>query len=277
VSRPAVLLRGVDCRYRRNLALTGIDLQVEEGEMLGAVGPSGSGKTTLVRALTGRCAVTGELRVLGQEVRAGRGTPQVGFVPQLGTVDTSFPITVEQVALQGLDGGTWAWPTRAERAAVAEVLDRLGLGDLAARAIGAVSGGELQRAFLARALVRRPRLLLLDEPTSGIDLQARHDVLHLLGELNAAGTTVLLTTHDLNFVAAHLPRIVCLAGRVVADGSPTEVFRPDVLRATYGAELRVIRHGDLMFVADPTHLLQGPPGPHHHPAHHQPDRVTPDR
>src|SRR5690606_218458 len=129
------------------------------------------------------------------------------------------------------------------------------LTGLARRPIGALSGGELQRTFLARALVGRPRLLLLDEPTSGVDLATRHTVLHLLADCNAEGITILLTTHDLNFVAAHLPRVVCLAGRVVADGTPEQVLRPEVLRETYGAEVRVIRDGPLVFVADPTHLL----------------------
>jgi zinc/manganese transport system ATP-binding protein len=273
VTDPAVLLRDLDCRYGRTLALRAVSLTVEPGELVGAVGPSGSGKTTLVRALTGRgTSASGTIEVFGVPVRASHPSRDIAYVPQIGTVDTSFPLTVEQVALQGLPGGTRPWASRQERSAVAAVLDGLGIAHLAGRAIGRISGGELQRTFLARALVRRPRLLLLDEPTSGIDLRSRHAILHLLGELNSTGITVLLTTHDLNFVAAHLPRIVCLAGRVVADGSPAEVFRPDILRATYGADVQVIRHGDLLFVADPTHLLRGAPGPH---VHDGPPEATP--
>jgi ABC-type Mn2+/Zn2+ transport system ATPase subunit len=90
-----------------------------------------------------------------------------------------------------------------------------------------------------------------------VDLKTRHQVLHLLADLNAEGVTILLTTHDLNFVAAHLPRVICLAGRVVADGTPEQVLRPEVLYATYGAEVRVIRDGEMVFVVDPTHLLSG--------------------
>lgn len=254
---PALALSGVDCTYPGSAtpALRGVDLEISAGGFVGAVGPSGSGKTTLVRALTGQCRRTaGRVEVFGSPVRSGRVSRHVGYVPQVGTVDPQFPITVSQVALQGF-GGRWPWHTRAERRAAGELLERLGLSALASRPIGELSGGELQRAFLARALVRGPRLLLLDEPTSGVDLKTRHDVLHLLADLNAAGVTVLLTTHDLNFVAAHLPRLVCLAGRVVADGPPAEVLRPDVLRATYGAEVRVIHDGDMMFVVDPTHLL----------------------
>jgi ABC-type Mn2+/Zn2+ transport system ATPase subunit len=258
VNPPAVDLRDADCGYPggRTLALRAATIVIEPGGFVGAVGPSGSGKTTLIRALTGRCRVRrGTVRVFDEPVRPGRPSRGVGYVPQIETVDTSFPITVEQVTLQGLGGRALPWPTRAERRIVAELLDRLGLRPLATRAIGELSGGELQRAFLARALVRRPRLLLLDEPTSGVDLKTRHDVLHLLGDLHADGITILLTTHDLNFVAAHLPRVICLAGRVVADGTPEQVLRPDVLHATYGAEVRVIRDGEMVFVVDPTHLL----------------------
>jgi ABC-type Mn2+/Zn2+ transport system ATPase subunit len=259
VAPPAVQIRGADCGYPgRGAVLRGADLVIGPGGFVGAVGPSGSGKTTLIRALTGQCRLlAGSVRVFGEPVRRGRPCRQVGYVPQVGTVDPAFPITVEQVATQGLGGRPPPWPDRRQRAIVAALLDRLGLSGLARRPIGELSGGELQRTFLARALVRRPRLLLLDEPTSGVDLKTRHDILHLLADLNADGITILLTTHDLNFVAAHLPRVVCLAGRVVADGTPEQVLRPPVLREAYGAEVRVIRDGDLVFVADPTHLLTG--------------------
>lgn len=257
---PAVELRQADFGYPGNpdIALQGADLVIEPGGFAGAVGPSGAGKTTLVRALTGQCRLLhGSVQVFGAPVRRGRPSRDVGYVPQIGTVDVAFPITVEQVALQGLAGRPLPWPTREQRRTVAALLDRLGMSALAGRPIGDLSGGELQRSFLARALIRRPRLLLLDEPTSGVDLRTRHDVLHLLAELNAEGVTILLTTHDLNFVAAHLPRVVCLAGRVVADGTPEQVLRPEVLQRTYGAEVRVIRDGDMVFVVDPTHLLNG--------------------
>ncbi|MBB4934882.1 ABC-type Mn2+/Zn2+ transport system ATPase subunit [Lipingzhangella halophila] len=255
---PAVRITGADLGYGRAPVLSGVDLHIEPGGFIGAVGPSGSGKTTLIRALTGGCRLLrGGVSVFGAPVRHGRPSRDVGYVPQVGAADTSFPITVEQVALQGLGNGLRPWHTAGERHAARAILARLGLEPLARQAIAELSGGELQRAFLARALVRRPRLLLLDEPTSGVDLRTRHDVLHLLAELNAEGMTVVLTTHDLNFVATHLPRLVCLAGRVVADGPPEAVLHPPVLRATYGAEVRVIHDGNLVLVADPAPLLAG--------------------
>jgi ABC-type Mn2+/Zn2+ transport system ATPase subunit len=259
VTPPAALeLREASIGYGRQPVLTGLSTTIEAGAFVGVVGPSGSGKTTLLRALLGEAAVfAGSVRVLGREVRPGR-PPRLGYVPQLDRVSWDFPATVEQVVLLGLAGQSARrpWFSRAERRRAAALLERLGLAGLERRPFGALSGGQQQRTFLARALVHRSDLLLLDEPTSGVDLRTRHEVLHLLAELNRTGITVLLTTHDLNWVAAHLPRVVCLNGVVTADGNPAEVFTPEVLRATYGADVRVIRHGDLVFVADQTHMLE---------------------
>ncbi|HKG51932.1 MAG TPA: ATP-binding cassette domain-containing protein, partial [Actinomycetales bacterium] len=142
------------------------------------------------------------------------------------------------------------WPTRAERSDVAAALDRLGIGTLAGRHIRELSGGQQQRMFLARALVRRPQLLLLDEPTSGVDVQTRHEVLHLLAGLADEGIAVVLTTHDLNGMAAHLPHLVALNGRVVATGRPDQVIRPAVLEEVYGARLDVLEHLGIPVVVD---------------------------
>jgi zinc/manganese transport system ATP-binding protein len=176
----------------------------------------------------------------------------VGYVPQLEAVDWDFPLTVEQVVLLGATRASsrTPWFSRAERRRARDLLDRLGIGDLAERHIGELSGGQRQRMFLARAMVRDVDVVLLDEPTSGVDLQTRHDVLHLLGELNSEGLTILLTTHDLNWVAGHLPRVVCMNGRIIADGDPRDVFTPSILRETYGAAVRVLEHEDLIVVMD---------------------------
>jgi zinc/manganese transport system ATP-binding protein len=262
VDEPVLLLRDADLGYGRTPVLTGLSVTVEAGAFVGVVGPSGSGKTTLLRALLGEAAVLGgTVRVKGRSVD-GR-PPRLGYVPQLDRVDWDFPATVEQVVLLGLAGTSARrpWFSRAERRHAAALLERLGLGGLGGRPISALSGGQQQRMFLARALVHEADLLLLDEPTSGLDLRTRHEVLHLLGELRADGITVVLTTHDLNWVAAHLPRVVCLNGVVTADGPPTEVFTEEVLRATYGADVRVIRDGNLVFVADQTHVFDDPLGP----------------
>ena len=147
--------------------------------------------------------------------------------------------------------GRWApWSTAEERREAEEVLDRLGLGGLGGRHIRDLSGGQQQRVFIARALLRRPQLLVMDEPTSGVDVRTRHELLHLLAELHGDGLAIVLSTHDLNGMAAHLPRLVCLRRRVIAEGAPLDVLTPAVLEATYGAPLDVLVHGGMPVVVD---------------------------
>lgn len=247
-----VELRGVTCGYEQGPVLRAVDLTIREGQLAGLVGPSGSGKTTLLRAILGQIKVqAGEVLVLGKPVR-GRPPAGVGYVPQLEAIDWNFPVTVEEVVLMGraANGGAWPWPSRADRLAMEEILDRLGMRPYARRHIRELSGGQQQRVFVARALARNPRLLLLDEPTTGVDIKTRHDILHLLKDLNEDGMTILLTTHDLNSVATHLPHVVCLSGGVVAHGSPAEVFTPEILSRTYGADMVVLRQGNLILMAD---------------------------
>src|SRR6478735_4890358 len=150
-------------------------------------------------------------------------------------------------------GRTLPWPTRHEKADVSKVLERLGIGSLAQRHIRELSGGQQQRMFIARALLRRPQLLLMDEPTTGVDVTSRHDMLHLLGELNDEGVAILLTTHDLNGVAAHLPTLVALHRTVIAVGTPAEVINGPVLERTYGAPMEVLEHLGMPVVLDHYH------------------------
>ncbi|HEX9259175.1 MAG TPA: ATP-binding cassette domain-containing protein, partial [Acidimicrobiales bacterium] len=121
---------------------------------------------------------------------------------------------------------------------------------LGGRHIRELSGGQQQRVFLARALLGEPDLLVLDEPTSGVDVRTRHEILHLLDDLNRSGVGMVLTTHDLNGIAAHLPRVVCLNKRVVGDGPPSAVLTPKVLEATYGARMEVLQHAGMPVIVD---------------------------
>ena len=252
MSVPAIEVSGLRCAYGgASPVLDDVNLAIPEGAFVGIVGPSGAGKTTFFRALLGALEpAAGTIRVFGGQVSAQR----VGYVPQLETVDWNFPVTVSEVVAMGLAQAgrmfSWPWLSYEHSKRVKKLLDRLGIGELEKRHIRDLSGGQQQRVFLARALVREPRLLLLDEPTTGVDIKTRHDVLHLLAELNHDGVTVVLTTHDLNSVAAHLPQVVCLNRRVVAYGAPHNVFTPTVLEATYGAEMIVIRQGELTLIAD---------------------------
>lgn len=239
-------LRSVTCGYRagRDPALVNVDLSISPGQFTGVVGPSGCGKTTLLRA------ITGSVPPLAGSVVRRRGL-RIAYVPQVETVNWSFPVTVgECVLMARTDGRVLPWPSRAERAEVAAILERLELGNLAGRHIRDLSGGQQQRMFIARALLRRPQLLLLDEPTSGVDVRTRHEVLHLLDELNGDGLAIVLTTHDLNGIAAHLPHLVCLNREVLGAGAPRDVLTPEILEHTYGSSMEVLEHGGMPIVVD---------------------------
>jgi ABC-type Mn2+/Zn2+ transport system ATPase subunit len=240
---PLIALEGVGGAYGREVVVRDVTLRLAPGDFCGLVGPSGAGKTTVLRLLLGSLRPAGGVVVRRPGLRTG-------YVPQVETVDWGFPVTVAEVVLMARVGRRVPWASRAERREAAAVLERLGIGDLAGRHIRDLSGGQQQRVFVARALLGRPDLLLLDEPTSGVDVRTRHEVLHLLAELNAGGLAICLTTHDLNGMAAHLPRIVCLNGEVVAEGPPADVLTPEVLERTYGAAMEVLEHGGMPVVVD---------------------------
>ncbi len=241
---PAVVVHNLSGGYGASPVLRDVSLEIPRGQFVGLVGPSGAGKTSLLKALLGGLPqASGQVVVDGHPV--GPGTPPrgVGYVPQVQTVDWTFPVTVEDVVLMGRTRrmGPLPWPSRADRAAVDATLQRLGLGGLRRRHIRELSGGQQQRVFLARALIGEPEILILDEPTASVDVKTRDDILHLLAELNRQGITIILTTHELNAVAAHLPYVACVNGGIVAQGSPLVVFTEDILSRTFGADMRVIR------------------------------------
>jgi ABC-type Mn2+/Zn2+ transport system ATPase subunit len=249
-----VRLDGVSFAYGSAPVLRDIDLAVVTGDFTGIVGPSGSGKTTLLRLVLG--AIEPSAGTLTR-----RPGLRVGYVPQVETVNWSFPVTVAEVVLMARRQRRLApWADAAERGAAIAVLDRLGIAELADRHIRALSGGQQQRVFLARALLGDPELLVLDEPTSGVDVRTRHEILHLLGELHHGGLAVVLSTHDLNGIAAHCPTVVCLNGVVTGMGTPREVLTPDVLEATYGAPMDVLEHAGMPVVVDrpSAHVHQQP-------------------
>jgi len=224
------------------------------GDFVGLLGPSGSGKTTLLRTVLGAVDIyEGEVLVNG--VPTSKKRPRVGYVPQLETIDWNFPVTVQEVVMMGrtMENRLFPWYRKEEKELAAEMMDRLGILDLAGRHIRELSGGQQQRVFLARALISSPQLLLLDEPTSGVDIKTRDDVMHLLHDLNHDGVTIIITTHEINAVAVHLPWIVCLAGRILAEGPPSEVITTEVLRLTYGAEMPVIHYDGMTIVAESPH------------------------
>lgn len=242
-----VQLDGVTCAYDSEPVLVDVHLTIAPGQFSGVVGPSGSGKTTLLRVLLG------SVRPRAGSVQRRPGL-QVGYVPQVETVNWSFPVTVSECVLMARTRGrVLPWRSRAEQADACEILDRLGIGHLAGRHIRDLSGGQQQRVFIARALLGRPQLLLMDEPTSGVDVRTRHEILHLLADLHGDGLAIVLSTHDLNGMAAHLPHLVCLNTEILGQGAPRDVLTPDVLERTYGARMEILVHGGMPVVLDGYH------------------------
>ena len=205
--KPLIELSDVTFGYGTSPVLAGIDLHLHPGQFAALVGPSGAGKTTLLKLMLEVLRPSG-----GRMFRRDDPPLRVAYVPQLETVDWNFPVTAEQVVLMGQTrgAGRWPWPRRSDRRRCREIMSGLGIGELANRHIRDLSGGQQQRVFLARALIADPELLVLDEPTNGVDMRSAEEIFHQLAHLNQAGMTILLTTHDLNMAAAHAPWVICL-------------------------------------------------------------------
>jgi zinc/manganese transport system ATP-binding protein/zinc transport system ATP-binding protein len=244
-SEPLFELQHVTVGYSQQPVFHNLDLAIAPRQFVALVGPTGGGKSTLLKTILGLLpCMTGAVR------RAAH--LRIGYVPQRETIDWSFPVTVEQVVRMGRYRHTslWPWASRDDRRQAAVLLERLGLTPYARRHISELSGGQQQRVFLARALIGKPQLLLLDEPTAGVDMKTQHDILHLLRELNGAGMTILLSTHDLNTVLSHLPWVICFNRGVVAQGTPGVILNPTILRQTYNADMTVVKQGNMTFIAN---------------------------
>ncbi|MEU0355240.1 zinc ABC transporter ATP-binding protein AztA [Streptomyces cyaneofuscatus] len=192
--------------------------------MTALVGPNGSGKSTLLGVLAGVIAAT------SGELLYTEGSPPA-FVPQRGAVGDTLPLTARQTVEMGRWGqrGLWRRLTRTDRSAVDSAMERLGVADLGARQLGELSGGQRQRVLIAQGLAQQSDLLLLDEPTTGLDPEARERITALLTELVADGTTVVQATHDLEAARSADACLLLADGRLIAQGSPEEVLTPEAL------------------------------------------------
>jgi len=222
----AVDVRGVVVRYDRVLALDGVSLSVERGTALGIVGPNGSGKSSLLKTVAGLIRPNaGSVSVFGQgptTLRPGA----IGYVPQIEEVDFTFPVNVRDVVSMGRYPrlGPFAAFSAADRRAVDDAIAALDLGAFADRHISELSGGQQQRVFVARAIAQAPDLLLLDEPTTGVDAATEDALLHIVRELVAGGMPVMMTTHDLDRAVDWFDRLVVVDRRILADGDPATVL-----------------------------------------------------
>ena len=237
---PLLVLQQVSAGYPEQPIFEELDLVVMSGQFAAVVGPTGGGKTTLLKT------ILGVLPCLSGTIHWARPSA-VGYVPQRESIDWAFPVTAQQVVLMGRHRQTsmWPWPTREDRRLAAALLERLGLAPYTSRHISQLSGGQQQRVFLARALIGKPDLLLLDEPTTGVDMKTQFELLQVLWELNQEGITILLTTHDLSTVASQVPWVICFNRGLIAQGKPEEVFTSSLLRRTYEADRTMFAPADL--------------------------------
>ena len=235
----------VSFAYGARTVLTDVSLVLAPGEQVGLIGPNGGGKTTLVRLLSGVLAPqAGTVRLEGRPLAAHRRRDvarRLAVVPQDPTVE--FPFTALEVVLMGRAPhlGTLGFPGARDVAVAREAMARLDVGGVEDRPLDRLSGGERQRVLLARALAQEPLALLLDEPTTHLDLRHQAGIYDVVQELRRErGTAVLSVLHDLNLAALHCDRLVLLAGgRVARQGAPRDVLTADVLRAAYGTEVHV--------------------------------------
>ncbi|GAB3209201.1 metal ABC transporter ATP-binding protein [Marinactinospora thermotolerans] len=241
---PAVRVEGVGVGYGDVLALDGVDLAIAQGRVCGLVGANGSGKSTLFKTVTGMITpARGRVLVHGLTPTAARKRGLIGYVPQSEQVDWAFPVRVADVVMMGRYGhmGITRRPRAADRAAVADALERTHLSDLADRQIGALSGGQRKRAFVARGIAQGARVFLLDEPFAGVDKRSEATIVEVLRAMRDAGHTLVVSTHDLAGVPELCDEVALLQRRVVAHGSPEEVLTPQRLLETFGIEGRPVR------------------------------------
>jgi zinc/manganese transport system ATP-binding protein len=248
---------GLAAGYRDKSVWRDANFSFGRGEFIAVIGPNGAGKTTLFRMLLGlQPPQAGSLRMFG--VPPKRGNPRIGYVPQRHMIDSDTNVECLELVRLGLSGKKWGINpfSHADRDAALDALKGVGALELAHRPLGVLSGGELQRIFLAEALVSNPDILLLDEPLSNLDLKRETDLLHLVnGVVRTRGVTALLIAHNINPLLPHLDKVMYVANGKVATGKPSEVLTSESLTALYGVQVEVLRdpHGNVAIIGVEEH------------------------
>ena len=241
--------------YREDVALQGVSLKVRKGEFIGIIGPNGAGKTTLLTVINGLGKlVQGQALVLGLPVNERSGIKlrkRIGYVAQVENIDPRLPINVRETVMVGRYGrlGLLHRPTQAQWEDVDRVLDMVGVAGLAQRPIGHLSGGEYQRAAIARALVQQPEIFLLDEPTASIDPQAQREILSLIQLIHREyHMTTLFVTHDLRTLPSICQRLILMKeGKIWQQGSPGSMLKEEILSQLYGAPISIPAKAEIAF------------------------------
>lgn len=255
---PVLTVRQLGVNYPGRRVLHDVSFDIGQGEFCGLIGANGSGKTTLFRALLGlQAASKGQILINGKPIQ--QGLSSAGYVPQKSFLDPDIPLTARDVVALGLDGhrlGFSLW-SRRQRGLIDQTLESVDALSFAGQRIGRLSGGQQQRVLIAHALIRQPRLLLLDEPMANLDMAAAAEIISLLKRLVQQQVSVLLSAHDINPLLPVIDRVVYLANGQAASGPTEQVIRTSVLSHLYGYHIDVIRvHGRILVVAtDPQSAL----------------------
>ncbi|MDQ0894018.1 metal ABC transporter ATP-binding protein [Agromyces ramosus] len=248
---PVLRLDGVAFTYAGGAGVSGLDVSIAPGEAVALIGPNGAGKSTLLKGVLGLVPQTAGHMSFADADAAAAQRPvhapdgMVGFLPQSAELDADFPINLEQVVMQGRyrSLGLFRWPGRADRAAVRDAIETVGLGALVKRRFGELSGGQRQRGLLARALASEPRLLLLDEPFNGLDQANRDALIDTIRRLKQRGVSVLVSTHDLELARLVCDTVVLVNGTQLASGPVDEVLTlGNVQECFEGVEVEIDEH-----------------------------------
>ncbi len=252
-----IVAENVAAGYRDKVVWKGANFTIGPGEFVAVIGPNGAGKTTLFRMLLGlQPTLNGSLKILGAEPK--RGNTRIGYVPQRHTFDSDTNIESRELVRLGLTGGRWGVNpfSHRDRDAANKALEAVGGMDIAHRPLGVLSGGELQRIFLAEALVGNPDVLLLDEPLSNLDIRRETELLHLVNDVvRTRGVTALLIAHNINPLLPHLDKVMYIANGKVATGTPGQVLTSESLSDLYGIQVEVLRdpHGNVAIIGIEEH------------------------
>jgi zinc transport system ATP-binding protein len=243
-------VQNVSYRFESRPVLENISFQLLQGEMLGLVGPNGSGKTVLLKVLLGLLPLqAGKVHWLGKPLDQFSDWSRLGYVSQkANSFNSGFPATVQEVVMMGLSGkmGLFRRPGAFERDLVQQAIDTVGLKDFAERNIGQLSGGQQQRVFIARAIVSDPDVLILDEPTVGVDAKSEAQFYELLKNLNnEKKLSIILVSHDLGAISTKMDTIACLNQHLHFHGNAEEFERKrsEIMLRSYGHDVQVIHHG----------------------------------